>query len=81
VAGPANVVYESLSHGGRCNYCELPNPASALFPMREDRERWDDILTRELALANDRIGRGSVTPTLDLPYFRGELANFDFRTP
>ena len=49
--------------------------------MREDRERWDNILTRELALANDRIAKGSVAPTLDFTSFRGELADFDFRTP
>ena len=55
--------------------------ASALFPAREDRERWDDFLTRELAHANERIAAGSVTPTLDLGTFRSELAEFDFRAP
>jgi glutamate/tyrosine decarboxylase-like PLP-dependent enzyme len=60
---------------------ERPKPTSVLFPMREDRERWDDLLTRELALANERIANGNVTPTLDLPSFRSELAEFDFRTP
>ena len=60
---------------------EPPEPASALFPMREDRKRWDDILTRELALADERIAEGTVTPTLDFTSFRGELADFDFRTP
>ena len=55
--------------------------ASALFPAREDRERWDDFLTRELAHANERIAAGPVTPTLDLGTFRSELAEFDFRAP
>jgi glutamate/tyrosine decarboxylase-like PLP-dependent enzyme len=36
-------------------------------------------LTRELALANERIAKGTVTPTLDLTSFRSELADFDFR--
>ena len=58
---------------------ELPRPFSALFPTGEARERWDDLLTRELALANERIAKGTVTPTLDLTSFRSELADFDFR--
>jgi aromatic-L-amino-acid/L-tryptophan decarboxylase len=55
--------------------------ATALFPAREDRERWDDLLTRELARANERIAQGAVTPTLDLVVFRDELAGFDFGAP
>jgi hypothetical protein len=55
--------------------------ASALFPAREDRERWDDFLTRELARADERVGAGSVTPTLDLGAFRSELSEFDFQAP
>lgn len=55
--------------------------ASALFPPREDRERWDDLLTRALHRANERVARGSVTPTLDLASFKRELADFDFRKP
>lgn len=55
--------------------------ASALFPTREARERWDDLLTRELARANERVAEGAVTPTLDLVSFRSELAGFDFRVP
>ena len=54
---------------------------SVLFPAREDRERWDDLLTRALHRANERVAEGSVTPTLDLVSFRRELAGFDFRTP
>jgi aromatic-L-amino-acid decarboxylase len=65
----------------RNHHREPPARASALFPMREDRERWDDVLTRELALANGRVAKGSVIPTLDFPSFRCELADFDFRTP
>jgi aromatic-L-amino-acid decarboxylase len=65
----------------RIHHREPPGPVSALFPVREDRERWDDTLTRELALANERIAKGAVTPTLDFNSFRGELADFDFRTP
>ena len=60
---------------------ELSKRASALFPAREDRERWDDFLTRELARADERVAAGSVTPTLDLGAFRSELAEFDFRAP
>jgi glutamate/tyrosine decarboxylase-like PLP-dependent enzyme len=41
----------------------------------------DDILTRELALADERIATGAVTPTLDLTSFRRELSSFDFCTP
>ena len=60
---------------------ELSKRASALFPAREDRECWDDFLTRELARADERVGAGSVTPTLDLGAFRSELSEFDFRSP
>lgn len=49
--------------------------------MRDDCEHWDDMLTRELALAAERIAKGSVTPTLDLAYFKRELADLDFRSP
>jgi glutamate/tyrosine decarboxylase-like PLP-dependent enzyme len=58
-----------------------PGRGSALFPVREDRERWDDLLTRELARAHERVAKGAVTPTFDLISFRNELAGFDFRTP
>lgn len=56
-------------------------PVPALFPPREDRERWDDFLTRELANANARVAEGSVVPTLDLDTFKRELAAFDFQVP
>lgn len=49
--------------------------------MRDDCEHWNDVLTRELALTAERIAKGSVTPMLDLTYFRRELANFDFCSP
>ena len=55
--------------------------ASALFPTRDDCERLDNVLTRELALADERIAKGPVTPTPDLTSFRRELASFDFCTP
>jgi len=60
---------------------ELPPPVPALFPARELRERLDDLLTRELAGAGERVARGSVMPTLDMARFRRELAGFDFHTP
>src|ERR1700729_3486197 len=60
---------------------ELPAPTAALFPSRSTRERIDDLLTRELADANERVARGSVMPTLDMAKFRQELAGFDFDTP
>jgi glutamate/tyrosine decarboxylase-like PLP-dependent enzyme len=55
--------------------------ASALFAAREDRQRWDDLLTRELSRANERVAEGAVTPTLDLDDLRRELAGFDFAAP
>ena len=60
---------------------ELPPPVAALFPARGLRERLDDRLTRELALAGERIAGGSVMPTLDMAGFRRELAGFDFESP
>jgi glutamate/tyrosine decarboxylase-like PLP-dependent enzyme len=60
---------------------DLPAPVPALFPARAARERVDDLLTRELANANERIARGSVMPRLDMARFRQELAAFDFETP
>ena len=60
---------------------ELPPPVAALFPPRELRERLDDLLTRELAGAGERVARGPVMPTLDMARFRHELAGFDFHTP
>jgi glutamate/tyrosine decarboxylase-like PLP-dependent enzyme len=56
-------------------------PVSTLFPGRDDRRHWDDFLTEQLAAAAERIAKGSVTPTLDLDAFRGELAEFDFNMP
>jgi aromatic-L-amino-acid decarboxylase len=52
-----------------------------LFPSATDWQHWDDLLTRELISADQRIARGSVTPTLNLGAFRDELAEFDFRSP
>jgi glutamate/tyrosine decarboxylase-like PLP-dependent enzyme len=55
-----------------------PPPAS-LFPDRGERERLDDWLTRELALAQERVVSGSVMPAVDIAQFREELARFDFK--
>jgi glutamate/tyrosine decarboxylase-like PLP-dependent enzyme len=54
---------------------------SPFFPAREDRECWDDFLTRELARAGERVTTGPVTPTFNLETFRSELSEFDFRVP
>jgi glutamate/tyrosine decarboxylase-like PLP-dependent enzyme len=56
-------------------------PDSALFPGQDERKYWDNVLTEQLAAATERIAKGSVTPTLDLNAFRGELAEFDFNVP
>ena len=53
----------------------------ALFPALQDRERLDNLLTRELLNATARLTAGPVTPTVDLASFRNELAGFDFRVP
>ena len=54
---------------------------SALFPPRSEREEIDDLLTRRLSEADERVAAGSVTPTIDLETFRRELAAFDFQEP
>ena len=59
----------------------LPAPAPALFPDRPTRTRIEDRLTRDLADAGERIGQGSVMPTLDPAALRDELARFDFEAP
>jgi len=56
-------------------------PVPPLFPARDERERVDDRLTRELAAAQERVAAGPVVPKLDLAAFRSELAAFDFREP
>jgi glutamate/tyrosine decarboxylase-like PLP-dependent enzyme len=61
--------------------CNSPKSASALFPVQADRQRWDDLLTRELASAGLRVSHGAVTPTFDIDAFRKELYAFDFQTP
>src|SRR5271156_4238546 len=60
---------------------ETDGGASALFPSSADRVCWDDLLTRELIHANQRVAEGPVTPNLNLAAFRSELAGFDFQTP
>jgi glutamate/tyrosine decarboxylase-like PLP-dependent enzyme len=60
---------------------ELPPPLQALFPEDSGRERLDDLLTRTLSAAQQRVLSGSVTPTLDMNRFRRELAQFDFNRP
>jgi hypothetical protein len=56
-------------------------PGSALFPTRVHRELWGDLSARELAFSSQRIGKGAVTPTLDLARFGSDLTDFDFLTP
>ena len=58
-----------------------PGGTTALFPGLEERLRLDDLLTRELALAIQRVSAGSVTPTLDPAALKRELSSFDFLTP
>jgi aromatic-L-amino-acid decarboxylase len=58
---------------------ESSKPITALFPRAQDREHWDDFLTRELIRANERIAEGSVMPTFDITAFKRELADFDFQ--
>jgi glutamate/tyrosine decarboxylase-like PLP-dependent enzyme len=60
---------------------ELPAPVTALFTPRAERERIDDLLTRTLGAALERVGRGPVMPDIDMSRFRAELAGFDFGTP
>jgi aromatic-L-amino-acid decarboxylase len=54
---------------------------SPLFPDSAARMHWDDVLTRELAAARDRVFAGAVTPRIDFDSFQSALAGFDFRTP
>jgi glutamate/tyrosine decarboxylase-like PLP-dependent enzyme len=56
-------------------------PVSVLFPPRDERERWDDLLTRLLLDAGERIAAGAVTPRLDPAVLRQELSTFDFAVP
>ncbi len=55
--------------------------SDALFPELAEREQLDDLLTRRLIAATERVARGPVTPDLDPAAFRSELAAFDFDTP
>jgi len=56
-------------------------PVAALFPAHDERLRLDDVLTRELLWANERIAKGSVVPTIDMMEFRAQLEAFDFEVP
>jgi glutamate/tyrosine decarboxylase-like PLP-dependent enzyme len=60
---------------------DLPDAVPALFPQAAKRSRVDDMLTRELAAAMQRVAAGSVVPTIDLAAFRSELDAFDFDAP
>ena len=60
---------------------ELPPPPSTLFPLRAERERWDSLLSEQLARADDRVRKGSVTPTIDVAVLKSDLARFDFQMP
>ena len=55
--------------------------ASALFPPSAERERIDDLLTRELIDADRRVAKGPVIPAMNVAGFRSELADFDFQVP
>src|SRR5271170_8390849 len=54
---------------------------SALFPPPAERERIDDLLTRELMDVDRRVAKGPVIPRMDVAAFRSELADFDFQVP
>jgi glutamate/tyrosine decarboxylase-like PLP-dependent enzyme len=60
---------------------DLPEPGAELFPARSTRERIDNLLTRALADATERVTASSVMPTVDMAKFRQELGGFDFETP
>jgi aromatic-L-amino-acid decarboxylase len=60
---------------------EVLGGASNLFPTAEECLHWDDLLTRELLRADQRVAQGAVVPTLDLRAFKDQLTRFDFRTP
>jgi len=60
---------------------QLADCDAALFPSLSEREKWDDLLTRALAKAHQRVQSGSVTPTVEFEGFRRELAEFDFEAP
>ena len=55
--------------------------ASALFPTPAERERIDDLLTRELIDADRRVAKGPALPAMNVAGFRSELADFDFQSP
>ena len=57
---------------------ELPPPPVALFPPRAERLRVEDLLSRALADARERVLAGPVMPTIDRTRLRAELAAFDF---
>ncbi|MDE2350222.1 MAG: hypothetical protein KGL92_17105 [Gammaproteobacteria bacterium] len=59
----------------------LASPVAALFPPGEERLRFEDLLTTELAAALARIQAGPVTPSIGAPAFRHELEAFDFERP
>ncbi|SRR5579875_535920 len=60
---------------------ESYNRVAALFPPGEERQAYDDFLTRDLARANESIARGPVVPDFDPVAFKKELAGFDFQAP
>src|SRR5271155_5712104 len=62
-------------------HIESGTSASALFPPPAERERIDDLLTRELMDVDRRVAKGPVIPRIDVATFRSELADFDFQVP
>ena len=59
----------------------MQRPPTALFPSADQRRQTEARLTAALDDLAAGIAGGPVTPTLDLPAFRNELAGFDFRVP
>jgi glutamate/tyrosine decarboxylase-like PLP-dependent enzyme len=72
-----------LTEGARTVETTFPTerPVDALFPPGRFRRHADATLTDRLSAARERVARGSVVPTFDLPTFRAELATFDFASP
>ena len=52
-----------------------------LFPTREERQRTEDVLTRQLGAAQARVTHGPVVPPFDYEGFSSDLAAFEFTQP
>ena len=80
-AGAPSIVRARAHRSIATGRTSQPRPVSALFPIRQERKAWDDLLTQELIAAQERVADGAVMPVLDLAGFRRELAEFDFSAP